>query len=98
MYWGVYPALLRLSAGDTFDNVLRRACNVARSKGFVENDDDKFVVTAGLPFGCKGAANVVRVMFVCVCVCMCACVYVCMYTHTHTHTHAHTHVCMYAYI
>jgi len=62
LFWGVYPALLRLSARDTFDDVLLRACNVARSKGFVESEDDAFVVTAGLPFGSKGAANVIRVL------------------------------------
>ena len=27
-----------------------------------ETDDDVFVVTAGLPFGDKGAANVIRVL------------------------------------
>ena len=62
MYWGVYPAHMRMSSRDTFDDILFRACNIARSKGFVEREDDTFVVTAGLPFGHKGAANVIRLL------------------------------------
>ena len=62
MYWGVYPAYMRMSLRSTFDDVLLLACSIARSKGFVETDDDVFVVTAGLPFGDKGAANVIRVL------------------------------------
>jgi len=62
MYWGVYPALLRMRLTDTLDDVLLLACHMARRKGFVEHDDDRFVVTAGLPFGSPGAANVIRVL------------------------------------
>ena len=62
LFWGVYPETMRMAPSDTFDDVLNLACNTAHNKGFVEHSDDKFVVTAGLPFGNKGAANVIRVL------------------------------------
>ncbi len=47
---------------DTFDDLLARACGVAWDKGFAESPDDKFVVTAGLPMGQTGAANIIRIL------------------------------------
>jgi len=47
---------------DDFDLVLRNACRAALKKGLVTNPDDLLVVTAGLPFGTPGAANIIRVV------------------------------------
>jgi len=63
--------LARQEAGSTgiaetdsneFDVVLRNACRAALNKGLVTSPDDLLVVTAGLPFGTPGAANVIRVV------------------------------------
>ena len=45
-------------ATDDFDLVLRNACRAALKKGLVSDPEDLLVVTAGLPFGTPGAANV----------------------------------------
>lgn len=50
------------AADDDFDIVLRNACRAALSKGLVSDPDDLMVVTAGLPFGTPGAANILRVV------------------------------------
>lgn len=50
------------SASDDFDLVLRNACRAALKKGLVSDPDDLLVVTAGIPFGTPGAANVIRVV------------------------------------
>ena len=47
---------------DEFDLVLKNACRAALKKGLVTTPDDLLVVTAGLPFGTPGAANVIRVV------------------------------------
>ena len=47
-------------ASDDFDLVLRNACQAALKKGLVSDPSDLLVVTAGLPFGTPGAANIVR--------------------------------------
>jgi pyruvate kinase len=44
-------------ATDDLDMVLRNACRAALKKGLVSDPDDLLVVTAGLPFGTPGAAN-----------------------------------------
>jgi len=44
-------------ASDDFDLVLRNSCRAALKKGLVSDPDDLLVVTAGLPFGTPGAAN-----------------------------------------
>ena len=49
-------------ASDDLDLVLRNACRAALKKGLVSDPDDLLVVTAGLPFGTPGAANVVRII------------------------------------
>jgi len=49
-------------AADDFDLVLRNACRAALKKGLVNDPNDLLVVTAGLPFGTPGAANVIRVV------------------------------------
>jgi len=45
-----------------FDLVLRNACRAALKKGLVNDPNDLLVVTAGIPFGTPGAANVIRVV------------------------------------
>ncbi len=47
---------------DDFDLVLRNACRAALKKGLVNDPNDLLVVTAGLPFGTPGAANVLRIV------------------------------------
>lgn len=49
-------------ATDDFDLVLRNACRAALKKGLVSDPDDLLVVTAGVPFGTPGAANIIRVV------------------------------------
>jgi len=48
-------------ATDDFDLVLRNSCRAALKKGLVSDPDDLLVVTAGLPFGTPGAANILRI-------------------------------------
>mmetsp|Transcript_2106 Transcript_2106/g.3020 ORF Transcript_2106/g.3020 Transcript_2106/m.3020 type:complete len:587 (+) Transcript_2106:61-1821(+) len=57
-----YDGPLEGAASDDFDLVLRNACKAALRKGLVSDPDDLLVLTAGLPFGTPGAANVVRVV------------------------------------
>mmetsp|Transcript_24583 Transcript_24583/g.46203 ORF Transcript_24583/g.46203 Transcript_24583/m.46203 type:complete len:581 (-) Transcript_24583:73-1815(-) len=59
--WGVYAAVTE-TEDDEFSTVLRNACRAALQKGLVTSPDDLLVVTAGLPFGTPGAANVIRVV------------------------------------
>jgi pyruvate kinase len=49
-------------ASDDLDLVLRNACRAALKKGLVSDPDDLLVVTAGLPFGTPGTANLIRVV------------------------------------
>lgn len=49
-------------APDDFNFVLRNACRAALKKGLVTDPNDLLVVTAGIPFGTPGAANVIRVV------------------------------------
>ena len=49
-------------APDDFNLVLRNACRAALKKGLVTDPNDLLVVTAGIPFGTPGAANVIRVV------------------------------------
>mmetsp|Transcript_13840 Transcript_13840/g.39880 ORF Transcript_13840/g.39880 Transcript_13840/m.39880 type:complete len:587 (-) Transcript_13840:162-1922(-) len=50
------------SATDDLDLVLRNACRAALKKGLVQDPNDLLVVTAGLPFGTPGAANLLRIV------------------------------------
>lgn len=47
---------------DDFDLVLKNACKAALKKGLVSDPEDLLVVTAGIPFGTPGAANIIRVV------------------------------------
>lgn len=49
-------------APDDFNLVLRNACRAALKKGLVSDPNDLLVVTAGIPFGTPGAANVIRIV------------------------------------
>lgn len=61
--WGVYPAAVHNQASnESFPDVLRKICMVAKDKGLVNKPDDLLVVTAGLPFGTPGVANLIRVV------------------------------------
>lgn len=50
------------STSNDFDIVLKNAARAALRKGLVSSPDDLLVVTAGIPFGTPGAANVIRIM------------------------------------
>jgi len=45
-----------------FDIVLKNACRAALRKGLVNDPNDLLVVTAGIPFGTPGAANIIRLL------------------------------------
>jgi pyruvate kinase len=57
-----YNSPLVETSSDDLDLVLRNACRAALKKGLVSDPDDLLVVTAGLPFGTPGAANLIRVL------------------------------------
>ena len=57
-----YDRSILEKVSDDFDLVLRNACKAALKKGLVSDPEDLLVVTAGLPFGTPGAANIVRVV------------------------------------
>jgi len=57
-----YDSPVLEEASDDFNMVLRNACRAALRKGLVSSPDDLLVVTAGLPFGTPGAANVIRIV------------------------------------
>ncbi len=60
---GVYPAAVETNSDqESFPDVLRKICSVAKDKGLANQPDDLLVVTAGLPFGSPGVANVIRVV------------------------------------
>jgi pyruvate kinase len=53
----------QVSAADgDFDIVLKNACRAALRKGLVNDPNDLLVVTAGIPFGTPGAANIIRLL------------------------------------
>lgn len=57
-----YDSPLVERATDDLDMVLRNACRAALKKGLVSDPLDLLVVTAGLPFGTPGAANLLRIV------------------------------------
>lgn len=57
-----YEAPLVEEALDDFDLILRNACRAVLKKGLVNDPNDLLVVTAGMPFGTPGAANVIRIV------------------------------------
>jgi pyruvate kinase len=57
-----YDSAMVETATDDLDLVLRNACRAALKKGLVSDPDDLLVVTAGLPFGTPGAANLIRIV------------------------------------
>ena len=57
-----YDSNIVEEAPDDFNFVLRNACRAALKKGLVSDPNDLLVVTAGIPFGTPGAANVIRVV------------------------------------
>lgn len=65
--WGVYPAVVEntMADGDTVQNfrtMLTKSCSVALRKRIAEEPTDLLVVTAGLPFGTPGIANILRIL------------------------------------
>eukprot|EP00640_Fibrocapsa_japonica_P002040 CAMPEP_0113943328 /NCGR_PEP_ID=MMETSP1339-20121228/23188_1 /TAXON_ID=94617 /ORGANISM="Fibrocapsa japonica" /LENGTH=533 /DNA_ID=CAMNT_0000948171 /DNA_START=256 /DNA_END=1857 /DNA_ORIENTATION=- /assembly_acc=CAM_ASM_000762 len=63
--WGVYPTCIEADSGEqgqTLKNMMAKACNVAVQKKIAEDPNDQLVITAGLPFGVPGIANVIRVI------------------------------------
>ena len=60
-----YDSPIVESATDDLDLVLKNACRAALKKGLVSDPDDLMVVSAGLPFGPPGAANLLRIVPAC---------------------------------
>jgi len=56
------PAVDGEGNNDDLDVVLKNACRAALRKGLVNDPNDLLVVTAGLPFGTPGAANIIRIL------------------------------------
>lgn len=56
------PAVEGEGSNDDLDVVLKNACRAALRKGLVNDPNDLLVVTAGLPFGTPGAANIIRIL------------------------------------
>lgn len=57
--WGVTPLLRSVSASST-DAAIAAAVVLAKSAGYVQ-DGDLVVITAGVPAGCTGTTNLLRV-------------------------------------
>lgn len=57
--WGVIPLLRSESASNT-DEAIAAAVELAKSGGYVQNGD-MVVITAGVPAGCTGTTNLLRV-------------------------------------
>lgn len=62
LVWGVYSRVLKTTGDDDFGEITDEAVSAAKDAGFLVNPTDTAVVTAGLPFGTPGAANVLRVV------------------------------------
>ena len=61
--WGVYSRVDDYFGEDVeFNDVLKKAVGTAKDVGFLDDDLDVAVVTAGLPWGTPGASNVLRVV------------------------------------
>jgi len=61
----VYPTVYTAGWDGTtsrFSDLATEACRVARERGLAVYDDDKLVITGGLPLGITGVANVIRVV------------------------------------
>jgi len=64
MSWGVYGQYCPEDDlnTDNFRDMLWVATNICKKKGFVSDDNDLIVLTAGFPFGTPGAANIIRII------------------------------------
>ena len=64
MSWGIFPEYCPMENlnTDEFRDMLTVACEIANKQGLSAQDNDLLVVTAGLPFGTPGAANIIRVV------------------------------------
>lgn len=63
--WGIYSEFATDHEDydpDNFRDMLRAACEIAVTKGLVDDPNDLLVVTAGFPFGTPGASNIIRVI------------------------------------
>lgn len=61
LVWGTYPIIIQKD-GDSFDirKEINKACTVIRERGFA-TETDLLTITAGLPFGIPGVANIIRI-------------------------------------
>jgi pyruvate kinase len=44
------------------DDMVSRACNIARDEGFAK-PGERIIITAGVPLGTPGATNMLRIAF-----------------------------------
>lgn len=56
--YGVHP-IVTIDV-DNFDDMVKRASRIARTKGFADKNDS-LAITAGVPFGTVGSTNVLRI-------------------------------------
>ena len=59
--WGLYSVVG--PEPDNLDEMIERACDVARDEGFAEAGQ-RIIITAGVPFGQPGTTNLLRIAFV----------------------------------
>lgn len=63
LVWGVYSIVIPKSEGEfNFAHEISKACAGAVAKGFADEDSDLLTLTAGLPWGCIGTTNVIRIV------------------------------------
>ena len=63
MVWGVYSIVIPKIEGDfNFSTEIQKACAGAVAKGFADPEQDVLTMTAGLPWGCVGTTNVIRIV------------------------------------
>jgi pyruvate kinase len=60
LVWGVHSAVLTKEVRG-FAEMVNKAVHYAQHEGFAQ-DSDSIVVTAGVPFGCSGTTNILRVV------------------------------------
>jgi len=56
--WGIHSVVTE--DVDSVDEMASRACDVAHSEGFA-HEGKKVIITAGMPFGCSGTTNMLRI-------------------------------------
>eukprot|EP00640_Fibrocapsa_japonica_P006273 CAMPEP_0113942514 /NCGR_PEP_ID=MMETSP1339-20121228/8222_1 /TAXON_ID=94617 /ORGANISM="Fibrocapsa japonica" /LENGTH=122 /DNA_ID=CAMNT_0000947025 /DNA_START=82 /DNA_END=450 /DNA_ORIENTATION=+ /assembly_acc=CAM_ASM_000762 len=59
---GVYPACVDAESKEPLKSMMAKACRICLERNIAESPNDKIIITAGLPLGVPGVANVLRVI------------------------------------